>query len=175
MTTVAVAPLRWVVTPSPDQSLVRELASALSLPPALAGILVQRGYSAPDAARRFLRPSLTELSDPLALRDMDRAVELTVAAVRRGAPILVHGDFDVDGQCASALLTRALRLAGGNATAFVPHRLRDGYDFGPAGLAYAQAMGAGLIITCDCGITAVEAVAAAKRAGIQVKIGRAHV
>jgi len=174
VTTLSAAPLRWVVAPSPDQSLVRELASALSLPVPLAGILVQRGYSAPDAARRFLRPSLTELSDPLALRDMDRAVELTVAAVRRGAPILVHGDFDVDGQCASALLTRALRLAGGNATAFVPHRLRDGYDFGPAGLAYAQAIGAGLIITCDCGITAVEAVAAAKRAGIQVIVTDHH-
>ena len=174
MTTLSVAPLRWVVAPAPDSSVVGELARTLNLPLPLAAILVQRGYSAPDDARRFLRPSLTELSDPLALKDMDRAVELIVAAVRRGAPILVHGDFDVDGQCASALLARALRLAGGNATAFVPHRLRDGYDFGPAGLAKAQAIGAGLIITCDCGITAVEPVAAAKRAGIDVIVTDHH-
>ena len=174
MTTLSTTPLRWVVTPAPDATTVRELATGLNLPEPLAGILVQRGYGAPDDARRFLRPSLTELSDPLAIKDVDRAVELIVAAVKTKTPILVHGDFDVDGQCASALLTRALRLAGGNATAFVPHRLRDGYDFGPAGLAQAQAIGAKLIITCDCGITAVEAVAEAKRAGIDVIVTDHH-
>jgi single-stranded-DNA-specific exonuclease len=154
--------------------LVQALATGLKLPEALAGILVQRGYAELDDARRFLRPSLTDLSDPLALKDMDRAVELIVHAVQRKTPILVHGDFDVDGQCASALLTRALRLAGGNAMAFVPHRLRDGYDFGPAGLAQARAIGATLIITCDCGITAVESVAVAKRAGIEVIVTDHH-
>jgi len=174
VTTVSTTPLRWVVAPTPDDAIVRELAATLSLPLPLAGILVQRGYGAPDAARRFLRPSLAELSDPLALADMARAVELIVAAVRRGTPILVHGDFDVDGQCGSALLTRALRLAGANATAFVPHRLRDGYDFGPAGLAKALAIGAGLVITCDCGITAIEAVAAAKAAGLEVIVTDHH-
>jgi single-stranded-DNA-specific exonuclease len=162
------------VTPAPDPSLVQALATGLKLPEALAGILVQRGYAELDDARRFLRPSLTDLSDPLALKDMDRAVELIVHAVQRKTPILVHGDFDVDGQCASALLTRALRLAGGNAMAFVPHRLRDGYDFGPAGLAQARAIGATLIITCDCGITAVESVAVAKRAGIEVIVTDHH-
>jgi single-stranded-DNA-specific exonuclease len=174
VTTLSTTPLRWVVTPAPDAAAVRELATGLNLPEALAGILVQRGYGATDDARRFLRPSLTELSDPLAMKDMDRAVERIAAAVKTKTPILVHGDFDVDGQCASALLTRALRLAGGNATAFVPHRLRDGYDFGPAGLAQAQAIGAKLIITCDCGITAVEAVAEAKRAGIDVIVTDHH-
>jgi single-stranded-DNA-specific exonuclease len=167
-------PLRWVVAPAPDDAEVRRLASALSLPVALAGILVQRGYGTPEAARRFLRPELADLSDPYALAGMDRAVEIVRGAVRRGVPILVHGDYDVDGQCASALLTRALRLAGARATAFVPHRLRDGYDFGPAGLAHAQAVGAGLIVTCDCGITAVETVAAARRAGLGVIVTDHH-
>jgi len=174
VTTLSALPLRWVVAPAPDVAEVRTLASTLHLPPALAGILVQRGYGEIEAARRFLRPSLDDLSDPLALSAMDRAVETIVGAVRRGVPILVHGDYDVDGQCASALLTRALRLAGANATAFVPHRLRDGYDFGPAGLAQAQAIGAGLIVTCDCGITAVDTVAAAKRAGIGVVVTDHH-
>jgi single-stranded-DNA-specific exonuclease len=174
VTTLSATPLRWVVSPAPAASAVRELAAGLHLPEALAGILVQRGYGAPDDARRFLRPSLAELSDPLALQDMDRAVALIVAAVKSKVPILVHGDFDVDGQCASALLTRALRLAGGEAMAFVPHRLRDGYDFGPAGLTQAHAIGAKLIITCDCGITAVESVAAAKNAGIDVIVTDHH-
>jgi len=174
VTTLSALPLRWVVAPPPDEAHVRGLASALNLPLALAGILVQRGYTEPEAARRFLRPSLEHLSDPFALAGIDRAVETVVSAVRRGVPILVHGDYDVDGQCASTLLTRALRLAGANATAFVPHRLRDGYDFGPAGLAQAQALGAGLIITCDCGITAIDAVAAAKQAGLAVVVTDHH-
>jgi single-stranded-DNA-specific exonuclease len=174
VTTLSAQPLRWVVAPPPDDGAVGRLAAALRLPPALAGILVQRGYGTPDAARRFLRPELADLSDPYALAGMDRAVETLVGAVRRGVPVLVHGDYDVDGQCASALLTRALRLAGARATAFVPHRLRDGYDFGPAGLAHAQAVGAGLIVTCDCGITAVETVAAARRAGLGVIVTDHH-
>jgi len=105
---------------------------------------------------------------------MSLAVELIVAAVRGAVPILVHGDYDVDGQCAAALLTRVLASVGGRAHAFVPHRLRDGYDFGPAGLAEARRLGAGLIITCDCGITAVEAVRAARAAGIDVIVTDHH-
>ena len=87
---------------------------------------------------------------------------------------MVHGDYDVDGQCATALLTRALRAAGADVVPFVPHRLRDGYDFGPAGLAAAQAAGASLVITCDCGITAVETVHLARAAGIGVVVTDHH-
>src|SRR5213076_3506105 len=128
----------------------------------------------PEHAKAFLRPDLERLSDPRAWADMPRAVELIVAAVRARAPILVHGDYDVDGQCGAALLTRVLASVGGNARAFVPHRLRDGYDFGPAGLAEAQRVGAGLVITCDCGITAVEAVRTARAAGIEVIVTDHH-
>jgi single-stranded-DNA-specific exonuclease len=153
---------------------VRRLAAELQLPEPLAGILVQRGYGAPEAARRFLRPSLAELSDPLALRGMADAVATIQAAVRAGVPILVHGDYDVDGQCSATLLARVLRCAGANVTAFVPHRLRDGYDFGPAGLTQAKAMGAGLVLTSDCGITAVDTVRAAREAGIAVVVTDHH-
>ena len=110
------------------------LVAELQLPHALAALLVQRGHASPEAARRFLRPSLADLAEPRTLLGMDRAVETIVRAVRRGDGILVHGDYDVDGQCASAVLTRALRTAGARVTPFVPHRLRDGYDFGAAGV-----------------------------------------
>ncbi|HEX4575365.1 MAG TPA: single-stranded-DNA-specific exonuclease RecJ, partial [Gemmatimonadales bacterium] len=140
----------------------------------LAAILVQRGFTAPEPAKAFLRPELERLSDPLAWADMRRAVELVSDAVRRGTPILVHGDYDVDGQCGAALLTRVLRSVGGTAHAFVPHRLRDGYDFGAAGLAEARRVGAGLVITCDCGITAVDAVRAARDAGLEVIVTDHH-
>src|SRR2546422_11419156 len=161
-------PARWAVAAPPDPQLTAALASALHIPEPLAALLVQRGLAAPELAKAFLRPDLERLSDPHAWADMPRAVELVVAAVRAGAPILVHGDYDVDGQCAAALLTRVLSSVGGRVHAFVPHRLRDGYDFGPAGLAEARRLGAGLIITCDCGIAAVEAVRAARAAGIEV-------
>ena len=175
MVSVFPAPmLRWVVAPEPDPSTVEALAAALRLPPALAALLIQRGYGTEDAARRYLRPTLDDLSDPHALAGMAEAVAVVTATVRAGGRILVHGDYDVDGQCASALLTRALRLAGADVLPFLPHRLRDGYDFGPAGLEAAKAAGASLIITCDCGITALDTVRAARRPGIGVVVTDHH-
>ena len=165
---------RWVLEPSPDPAQARALALTLSVPEPLAALLVQRGFAEPEAARAFLRPALDRLSDPESLAGMSVAVATIVAAVRRGDTILVHGDYDVDGQSSAAMLTRALRIGGAKAFAFVPHRLRDGYDFGPAGLAYAQSIGARLIITCDCGITANDTVQAAEAAGIRVIVTDHH-
>ena len=167
-------PARWAVAAPADPGLTAALVSDLHIPEPLAAILVQRGLAAPDRAKAFLRPDLERLSDPLAWADMARAVELVTAAARAGTPILVHGDYDVDGQCAAALLTRVLSSVGARAHAFVPHRLRDGYDFGPAGLAEAKRLGAGLVITCDCGITAVEAVREARAAGIEIIVTDHH-
>ena len=165
---------RWAIAARPDASLTTALAADLAIPEALAALLVQRGHAAPELARAFLRPDLDSLSDPRAWAGMARATQLVAAAVRAGTPILVHGDYDVDGQCAAALLTRVLRAAGAQAHGFVPHRLRDGYDFGAAGLAEAQRLGAGLIITCDCGIGAVDAVRAARDAGREVIVTDHH-
>ncbi|HET9710007.1 MAG TPA: single-stranded-DNA-specific exonuclease RecJ [Gemmatimonadales bacterium] len=167
-------PPRWSVARPPDPGLVGELSSALSIPRALAALLVLRGHGSEDDARAFLRPNLTGLSDPMSWADMPEAVAAVQGAVRRGEPILVHGDYDVDGQCSAAMLTRILRQAGAQAHAFVPHRVRDGYDFGPAGLARARALGARLIITCDCGITAIEPVRAARAEGIEVIVSDHH-
>jgi len=167
-------PARWAVAAPADPGLTAALVSDLHIPEPLAAILVQRGLAAPDRAKAFLRPDLERLSDPLAWADMARAVELVTAAARAGTPILVHGDYDVDGQCAAALLTRVLSSVGARAHAFVPHRLRDGYDFGPAGLAEAKRLGAGLVITCDCGITAVDAVREARAAGIEIIVTDHH-
>ncbi len=165
---------RWVVAPAPDPTAVLAMSEALRIPTVLAALLVQRGQGTLDGARRFLRPALTDLSDPYALAGMRGAVDAIVAAARAGRVILVHGDYDVDGQCATALLTRTLRVAGARVHPFVPHRLRDGYDFGPAGLAAAQAAGASLIVTCDCGITAIDTVWAARAAGIEVVVTDHH-
>ena len=175
MVSVFPAPvLRWVMVPPPDPVAVDRLARTLGLPPALAALLVQRGQGDEAEARNFLRPAVTDLSDPGALAGMAEAVEAIAATIRAGGTILVHGDYDVDGQCATALLTRALREAGADVVGFVPHRLRDGYDFGPAGLAAAQRVGASLVVTCDCGITAVETVREARALGIGVVVTDHH-
>ncbi len=165
---------RWILTATADPDATQRLASELRIPDALAAILVQRGLASPELAKAFLRPDLERLSDPHSWADMPAALELLERAVREKRPILVHGDYDVDGQCASAMLTRILRSAGAIVHPFVPNRIRDGYDFGPAGLAEAQRVGARLIVTCDCGITAVQAVAAARAAGIDVIVTDHH-
>ena len=134
MVSVYPAPLlRWVLSPAPDPADVARLASALSLPHALAGLLVQRDQGSEAAARAYLRPPLDGMSDPTRLAGMAEAVDVIASTVRASGTIMVHGDYDVDGQCATALLTRALREARADVVPFLPHRLRDGYDFGPAG------------------------------------------
>lgn len=166
--------LRWRVVEQPAPEPVLALREALELPEPLATLLVQRGHGEPASVRAFLRPSLDALSPPDALTDLPRAVEVIVSHVRAGHPIVVHGDYDVDGQCATAILTRTLRLVGAAVEPFVPHRVRDGYDFGPAGLARAEQVGARLIITCDCGTNAHETVARARAAGIDVIVTDHH-
>ncbi len=174
MSTTVPPPLKWSLRDSPDHELAAALAAGLSLPLPLAELLVQRGFHQIDAAKQFLRPALDQLADPYSLAGMPDAVEAIVRAVRAGQPILVHGDYDVDGQCATALLTRALRSCGAEVIPFVPHRVTDGYDFGKAGLAAAREGAAGLILTCDCGINAVEAVAAARAEGRDVVVTDHH-
>lgn len=166
---------RWVIAPAPDVGRTERLARALSVPQALAALLILRGYAEPEEAKRFLRPTLDQLHDPYLLKGMREAVGRIAATVRRGGRILVHGDYDVDGQCATALLTRVLREAGAEVVPFVPHRTRDGYDFGPAGVAQAVEHGVQLVITCDCGTLAHDAVRRVRERGIAVIVTDHHV
>src|SRR5690606_13746141 len=101
--------VRWRIAAAQDREAARALASALGLPLPLAALLVQRGHGSPEAARAFLRPELSQLGDPLQLRDVDRAVATILAVAGRGGRILVHGDYDVDGQCSAAVMIRTLR------------------------------------------------------------------
>lgn len=165
---------RWRVEPPGDDAASSALAAALGVPLPFARLLVQRGHSTPEAARAFLRPSRRDLHDPFLLPDMRVAADRLAQAVRRRETILVHGDYDVDGQSATTILTRAIRHAGGVAVPFVPHRLRDGYDLGPAGVREAAGQGARIIVALDCGTTAVEAVRTAASLGIEVIIADHH-
>jgi single-stranded-DNA-specific exonuclease len=169
------APRRWAFrSEAAAPRAAAELATALSLPPALCRLLLQRGYGDAASVKRFMKPRLEDLHDPLLLADIEPAVERISRAIRTGERILVHGDFDVDGMCAAALYTRVLRSLGAVVEPFVPHRLTDGYDLGHAGVRHAVEAGAGLILTGDCGVVALDAVAQAAAAGIDVIVTDHH-
>ncbi|MFN7530733.1 MAG: single-stranded-DNA-specific exonuclease RecJ, partial [Gemmatimonas sp.] len=151
------------------------LQQELLLPAGVCRLLAARGYSAPDAAKRFLRPRLDQVEAPGFLHDAARAVARMADAVRRQEVIFVHGDYDVDGMSSTALLTRVLRGCGArHVVPFVPNRLTDGYDLGAAGVAAARAAGASLVVTCDCGTSAHGAVDDLMRAGVDVIVTDHH-
>jgi len=169
-----VAPARWILPTPPDEEAVRELASALSLPEIVCRLLLIRGYVSAEDAKLFLRPKLDRLHDPFAFLSMDKAVDRLVRAVRDQELIFIHGDYDVDGICSTTLLTRTIRGLGGKAMPFIPRRIEDGYDLSDAGVDAAVAAGAGVVVTCDCGTSAVSPVARLCRAGIDVIVTDHH-
>jgi single-stranded-DNA-specific exonuclease len=164
----------WALADPPDPEAVAGLSRALSLPEPLCAVLVARGVTGAEAVKRYLRPRLEDLHPPEELPDLPAAADRILAALDRGETILVHGDYDVDGVAATALLTRWLRRLGGRVVPFVPHRTEHGYDLGPAGVAAAEGAGATLLVTCDSGIVALEAVADAVARGIDVVVTDHH-
>ena len=170
----AVAPARWILPEPPDEEAVRELAAALSLPEIVSRLLLIRGYVSAEDAKLFLRPRLERLHDPFAFLSMDKAADRLAAAVRDKELVFIHGDYDVDGISSTTLLTRAIRGLGGNAMPFIPRRIEDGYDLSDAGVDAAIAAGAKVVVTCDCGTSAVSPVARLCRAGIDVIVTDHH-
>jgi single-stranded-DNA-specific exonuclease len=167
---------RWIYRSDAvaDPQVVAALQSELKLPAAVCRLLVLRGHGDAAAIRRYMRPGLGELHDPLLLAGIEPAVDRIRRAIQSGERILVHGDYDVDGICSAVLYTRVLRALGGDAEPFVPHRMTDGYDLGSTGVRHAAETGAGLILTGDCGTVAYDAVDEAAAAGIDVIITDHH-
>ncbi|MFQ5679615.1 MAG: single-stranded-DNA-specific exonuclease RecJ [Gemmatimonadota bacterium] len=164
----------WVEPAAVPPERGAALAAELGLPVELCDILVRRGLGEPQAAKRFLRPDPRALHSPHLLPDMQAAVDRVESAVTREETVLVHGDYDADGLSGTALLTRGLAELGAKTEPFVPHRTKDGYDLGAAGLARARQVGAALILTVDCGVSAMDPVRQATEAGIDVVITDHH-
>jgi single-stranded-DNA-specific exonuclease len=165
---------RWLLAPEPDPAVVARLQQELHLPLAICRLIAVRGFDAPDDAKEFLRPRLERLADPNSLTDMGRAVDRLVRALRENETILVHGDYDVDGICSTTLMVRTLRALGGNPIAFIPNRLTDGYDLTDAGVRAARATGAKLVVTCDCGTSAIGPITDLQQGGIDVIVTDHH-
>ena len=165
--------MKWILT-EVEPSSVAALSAALNISLPAARVLCARGLCDPPAARRFLEPSAADLHDPFLLADMEKATARLAQAIERKEPILLYGDYDVDGTSALVVLKKVLDLAGGIATCFVPHRIRDGYGMKSEAVEDAAAMGVKLIVSVDTGIRANQVVKHAAGLGIDVIVTDHH-
>src|SRR5471030_1510975 len=164
---------RWESQPC-DEAAASKLAEAIDVPPVVARLLCQRGLSDQELATRFLNPSLDQLHDPMALRDMNVAVERILAAIARKERIAIHGDYDVDGVTSTVILRRSLELLGADVMHFIPERIKDGYGLQPVAIERLHADGVALVISVDCGIRGAEAALRARELGVDLIITDHH-
>lgn len=165
--------MKWSISPT-DASAVEALARALKLTKPAARVLWARGYRDVQEARRFFAPSLDDLHDPHLLKSMHDAVERIQRAIKQNEPILLYGDYDVDGTSSVVILKKGIELLGGQVTFHVPHRLRDGYGMRSDVVEDAAAKGVKLIVSVDTGIRAGEVVRTASQLGIDVIVTDHH-
>lgn len=157
-----------------DQLAQERLSQEMGLHPAIASLLTTRGIRNPEMARRFLRAALSDLHEPENLPGVAEAAERLHAAIRAGRRICVYGDYDVDGMTATTLLWRCLRLAGAQADFYVPHRLEEGYGLNADALRQLRRQGVEVVVTVDCGITAVAEAEEARHLGLELIITDHH-
>ena len=163
---------RWTV--EPPHPGAPALAKELGLSPVVAQMLLNRGLADGGAARDFLKPTLKILHDPMLLPGLPEASKRLAAAIAKNEKIVIYGDYDVDGITATAILWHALRLLGGHAETYVPHRLEEGYGLNAEAVAQLCDDGAKVIVTVDCGITAIEPAAVAKGRGVDLIVTDHH-
>jgi single-stranded-DNA-specific exonuclease len=165
--------MSWRLRNECEHAEVEGLARDLEVSEVLASVLVRRGYGDVAEARAFLAAELPE-HDPFALGDMREACETISAAIAAGTKICVHGDYDADGICATALAVLVLRELGADVSYHLPSRFDEGYGVAAQTLARLAGEGVGLVLTVDCGVTAVEEVAAARAGGLEVVVTDHH-
>jgi single-stranded-DNA-specific exonuclease len=166
-------PLLWDHQPS-DEAVAASLAEAAGIGLVTARLLQQRGVTTPDAAARFLEPSLDHLHDPFALSGMAAAADRVLAAIARKEPVAIHGDYDVDGITSTVILERAIASLGGEVSHFIPERIRDGYGLQVPAVERLHAAGARLIVSVDCGIRSLEAARRASDLGLDLIVTDHH-
>jgi len=166
---------KWKISVA-DEGKIAALRAELKINPVLCGILVQRGIDTYPAAKKYFRPELKDLHDPLLMKDMDRATQRILGGFDKKEKILVFGDYDVDGTTSVATLFQFLQKIydPGLLDFYIPHRYREGYGISKAGIDFALEHGFTLIISVDCGIKSAELVAYAKSLGIDFIICDHH-
>ncbi|MGM0557337.1 MAG: single-stranded-DNA-specific exonuclease RecJ, partial [Myxococcota bacterium] len=164
---------RWVVRAS-DPAGWEQIARQLDIHPVVARLLVHRGYDEPDAAHRFLNPSLGHMHDPFSMKGMDDAVHELLRALDTGSRIVIHGDYDVDGICSASLLYSFLEMLGADVDYFIPRRGQEGYGLTVETVRRLADEGCELLVTTDCGVSDVEEIRAARELGMRVVVVDHH-
>src|SRR5437870_9627086 len=165
-------PRKWIVRPRDNRAA--EFAAALGVSPIVAGLLLSRGYGDSASSEKFLKPSLAHLHDPFLMLGMTDAVRRLLHAIDNHEPILIYGDYDVDGTTGTAVLLRALRMLGATAGYHVPHRFTEGYGIQQAALEKALREGYKLVVSVDCGIRAHEPLHWARANGLDIIVTDHH-
>lgn len=166
-------PKRWSVHPH-DAAEIGSLERAARVPFVVAQMLICRGIRDAEQARTFLDPKLSDLRDPDLLPGVVEAADRLWAAIREHRPIVVYGDYDVDGMTATAILTLCLRLLGGEVTTYVPHRMDEGYGLNADALRTLAERGAKVVVTVDCGVAALAEADVARELGLELIITDHH-
>ncbi|MGZ5331602.1 MAG: single-stranded-DNA-specific exonuclease RecJ [Solirubrobacterales bacterium] len=155
-----------------EYAAARRIAASLELAEPIAVMLVRRGYTGVEEARAFMEAR--DEHDPGQFEGMDDACALILGHARRGAHVTIHGDYDVDGVCSTAILVATLRELGARCDWLIPDRMGEGYGLSEASVAELRRRGTELVITVDCGITAAEEVGALRGAGVDVVVTDHH-
>lgn len=166
--------MQWCVANTLDKLKAQVLSKELGVPQIIADILVNRSVDDYHSARRYFSPKWEDLYDPFLMKDMDKAVNRIVAALRRNERIFIYGDYDVDGITSVSLMVLFLRSQGAKVVYYIPNRMLEGYGLSEMGIQQAIDADISLLITVDCGITAVEQVKMARDHGIDVIISDHH-
>ncbi|MDR3764838.1 MAG: single-stranded-DNA-specific exonuclease RecJ [Acidobacteriota bacterium] len=167
--------MRWLKRHSADQSnSARALGASLELPEPIAELLAARGIGSPEEAHLFLHPNIEQLHSPMLMHGMAVAVTRLEQAIARHEPMLIYGDYDVDGTMATVILKTAIELLGGQCSFHVPHRLLEGYGMRDEVIERAAAEGTRLIISVDTGIRAFAAAETAARVGVDLIVTDHH-
>jgi single-stranded-DNA-specific exonuclease len=166
-------PQRWLVA-EPDSEAAAALAREARLPIVLAELLVARGVTSAGEARVFLNPDFSDLHDPALMLGMSVAVERLERAIALREPVLLYGDYDVDGTTAVVLLKTAIEMLGGVARFHVPHRLNEGYGLQSSVLEAVYADGVRLVVTVDTGMRAFAEAETARRLGLDLIVTDHH-
>ena len=164
---------RWFIAPN-NIELQTEIAGNLRISNLLAQILINRGITDVGAAKGFLQPQISTLSDPSNLPDIEKASVRINEAIRNGEKIVIYGDYDVDGLTATALMYRCLKMFDARVNYYIPERLEEGYGLNAEAIAKLKAGGTDLILTVDCGISACREAEIARSYGIELIITDHH-
>jgi single-stranded-DNA-specific exonuclease len=165
---------QWKFRVRSDDNKVKLLADSLKISESMANLLLTRGISTYQSAKTFFKPSLDDLHDPYLMDGMEEASLRVIKAITGNEKIYIYGDYDVDGTCSAALLYLFVKKLGGQVEIYIPNRLTEGYGLSKSGIDFIKSKEASVIITVDCGITAIEETEHAKSLGMDMIICDHH-